>query len=88
MGFLSRRLSGKGPQHSWMGESPGFCRVAVWVLSIYKGDLRDPLVGLQGGPFSKQVALCPLGFPCSLCLGRGPHLELTPEPQGFSPGPT
>ena len=28
----------------------------------------------------------PLGFLCSRCWGRGPHLELRPEPQGSSPG--
>ena len=82
MGFLSRRRSGKGPQLALRGESPGFSRVAVGFLSSYDGDLREPLVGPQGGPVSTRVVRGPSGFLCSRCWSRGPHLELRPEPQG------
>ena len=70
------------------GESPVFTLVAVGFLSSYNGDLRDPLLGPQGGPISTRVALGPSGFLCSLFRGRGPHLELRSEPLGSSPGPT
>ena len=86
MGFLSRRCSGKGPQLALRGESPGFSRVAVEFLLSYDGDLRDPLVGPQVDPISIRVMEGPSGFLCSSCQGRGPHLDLRPEPQGSSPG--
>ena len=87
-GFLSRRHSRKGPQLAWRGESPGFSRVVAGLLSSYNGDLRDLLVGPQGSPVSTRVTRGPSQFLCSRCRGRGPHLELRPEPQGSSPGPT
>ena len=86
VGFLSRRRSGKGPQLALRGESPGFSRVAVEFLLSYDGDLRDPLVGPQVDPISIRVMEGPSGFLCSSCQGRGPHLDLRPEPQGSSPG--
>ena len=52
MVFLLRHCSGKGPQLAWRGEPPGFSRVAVGFLTRYDGDLRDPLVGPQGGSVS------------------------------------
>ena len=82
VGFLSRHRSGKGPQLAFRGESPGFSRVAAGFLSSYDWDLRDPLVGPQGGPVSTRVVRGPSGFLCSRCWSRGPHLELRPEPQG------
>ena len=48
LGFLSKSLSGKGPQLALRGESPGSSRVAVGFHSSYDGDLRDPLVGASG----------------------------------------
>ena len=63
-----------------------FCRGAAVFLSNYDLALRDPLVGLQGSPISKRVAMGPAGFLCSRCQARGPHLQLRPEPQGSSPG--
>ena len=86
VGFLSRRCSGKVPQLELSGECPGFCRVVAVFLSSYDLALRDPLVGLQGSPISKRVAMGPAGFLCSRCQARGPHLQLRPEPQGSSPG--
>ena len=88
VGFLSRRRSGKGPQLALRGESPGFSRVLARFLLSYDGDHRDPLLGPQGGPVSTRFARGPSGFLCSCCRGRGPHLELRPEPQASSPGPT
>ena len=83
VGFLSRRHSGKGPNLTLRGESPGFSQILagnLGFLSSYDGDLRDPLVGPQGVPVSTQVARVPWGFLCSLCPGRGPHLEWRSEP--------
>ena len=83
--FLSRRLIGKGPQLAWRGESPGFSRVAAGFFSSYNGELRDRIVGPQGGPVSTRISRAPYGFLCNRCRGQGPHLELRPEPQGSSP---
>ena len=88
MGFLLRLRSGKVPQFALRGESPGFPPVAAGFLSSYDGDLRDPLVGPQGGPVSPRVTRGLLRFVCSHCRGQGPHLELRPETPGSSPGPT
>ena len=52
VGFLLRHRSRIGPQLALRGESPGFPPVAVGFLSSYDGDLRDQLVGPQGGPVS------------------------------------
>ena len=88
LGFLSKSLSGKGPQVALRGESPGPSRVVAGFLSSYDGYFRDPLVGPRGGPVSTQVTRGPLGFLCSLCQGRGPHLELRSETQGSALEPT
>ena len=88
MGFLSRRCSGKGPQLTLRGESPGFSRVVVGFLSSYDGDFRDPLVWSQGSPVSTPVAMGPSLFLCNRFRGQGPHLELRPEPQVSFPGTT
>ena len=88
LGFLSKSLSGKGPQLALRGESPGSSRVAVGFHSSYDGDLRDPLVGPQGGPVSTRPPWGPSGFLCSRCRGPGPHLVLRLETQGSSPEPT
>ena len=88
VGLLSGPNSGKGPQLALRGESPGFSRVAAGFLSSYNRDIRDPLVGPQGVPVSTRVVRGPLVFLCSHCWGRGPHLELRPEPQVSSPWPT
>ena len=85
MVFLSRCRSGKGPQLTLRGGPPGFYRVAVGFLSSYDSDPWDSLVGPQGGPDSTRVPRAPLGFLCSHCWCRGPHLELRPEPQVISP---
>ena len=70
------------------GQSPGFSQVAAGFLSTYDGDLKDPLVGLQGGPVSTRVVMGPSEFLCSRCRCCDPHLELREEPQDFSPGLT
>ena len=54
-------------------------------LLSYDRDLRDPLLGPQESPVAMRVARGLLGFLCSRCLSRGPHLELRREPQGSSP---
>ena len=79
MGFLSRRHSRKGPQLALKGESACLSRVGAGFLSNYDGDLRDRLVGPQGGAVSKRVARDPLGFLCIRCPGPGPYQELSPE---------
>ena len=59
VGFLSRHHSGKGYQLARQLDSPGFSRVAAGLLSSLDGDLRDLLVGPQGGPVSKGVVRAP-----------------------------
>ena len=81
VGFFSRGHSGKGPQLVLRGESPVFTLVVVWFLSSYSGDLRDSLVGPQGGTVSTGVVRGPLGFLCSRCWSQDPHLEMRSEPQ-------
>ena len=88
MGFFSGLFRGKGPQPALRGESPGFSLVVVGFLSCYDGDLRDPLVGPQGGPVSTRVVRSPSGYLCSRCWVRGPHLEFRPVTQVSSPGLT
>ena len=88
LGFLSRRHSGKVLQLAWRGEFPGFSQVVAansGFLLSYNRDIRDPLVGPQGGPVSTRVVRGPSVFLCSHCRGQGPHLELRPEPQGSTP---
>ena len=73
------------------GESPGFSRAEaanLGFLSSYDGDFRDPLVSPQESPVSLRVARGLSGFLCIHCWGRGPHVEVRPEPQGSSPLPT
>ena len=45
-------------------------------------------MGPLGGPVSTRVTRGPSGFLCTRCRDQGPHLELRPETQGSSPGPT
>ena len=68
MGFLLRFRSGKGPQPTVRGESPGCSRVSEWFLSSYEGNLKNPFVGLQGGSVSTRVAKGPSGL---LCIRTG-----------------
>ena len=91
VGFRSRCCSGKGPHLALRGESPGFSRAEaanLGFLSSYDGDFRDPLVSPQESPVSLRVARGLSGFLCIHCWGRGPHVEVRPEPQGSSPLPT
>ena len=91
VGFLSRRLTGKGPHLPLRGESPGFSPVApanMGFLSSYNRDLKDPLMGTHASPVSKRVVRGLSGFLCSRCHGRGPHMELRLEPQDSFPVPT
>ena len=84
MGFLSRCCSRKGPHLTWMGESPGFSRLAAGNLGFllsYDVDLRELLVLPQESPVSMPVSRGLLGFLSSRCQVLGPHLELQPEPQ-------
>ena len=58
VGFLSRRRSRKGPHLALRGES-GFSQVLgenLGFLSIYDGELRDPLVLPKESPVSLCVA--------------------------------
>ena len=88
VGFLSRCGSRKGPHLALRGEFPSFSLVAagkLGFLSSNDGDLRDPPVLPQGSQVSMRVGRDLSGFLSSWCRGLGPHLELRPEPQVFSP---
>ena len=83
VGFLSRSRRGKRSHLALRGESPGSSRVVaakLGFLSNYDGDLRDRLVCPPECPVSMRVARGHSGFLCSCCRGRGPQLELMPEP--------
>ena len=86
-GFPSRHHSGKGPQLVWRGESPGFSRVAVGFHSSYDGNLRDPLIRPQGRQSPDESRGFPRD-PSKSLPGMRSSLELRPETQGSSPGPT
>lgn len=62
VGFLSRHRSGERPQLVFR-KPPGFSRVAAGFLSSYDWDLRDQLLGTQGGPVSKGIEKGPLSIP-------------------------
>ena len=88
LGFFSRHHSRKGPHLSLRGESPSFSQVAAGNLGFlpsYDGDLKDPLVWPQVRPVSMRVARGLLGFLSSWCQALGPHLEMRPQPQAYSP---
>ena len=59
VGFLLRFPSGKGPQLALRGESYDIYLVSAGFLSSYDGDIRDPLVGPQGGPVATRVSRAP-----------------------------
>ena len=64
--------SGKGPHLALRGESPGFSRVAaanLGSLSIYDGDLRDPLLRDSGTSSLHASFEGPLGIPLQSLLG-------------------
>ena len=64
--YLSRRRSLKGPHLMLRGEYPGFSRVAaanLGSLSIYDGDLRDPLLRDSGTSSLHASFEGPLGIP-------------------------
>ena len=85
---FSRDASAEKGLSMWRGESPFFFQVVAGFLSSNDGDLRNPLLGPQGSPFSTRVMRGPSGFLCSRCQCRGPHLELRPEPHVSPTGPT
>ena len=88
VGFFSRLCSRKGPHLTLWGKSPGFSRVVagkLGFLSSCDGDLRDPLVLPQESQVSIRVERVLSGFLCSRCKGKGPHLNLSLQPQGSSP---
>ena len=58
------------------------------VLSIYNGDLIDPLWWPEERPVPMRVAPGPLGFPLLSMPGLRPCVELVPEPEDSSPGLT
>ena len=68
--FLSRSLSGKGPQLVLRGESPSSSRGVAGFLSGYEGDFWDPLVGPQGSPVSTRAPRGPSRFLCNRCRPR------------------
>ena len=55
------------------------------VLSIYNGDLIDPLWWPEERPVPIRVAPGPLGFPLMSMPGLRPCVELVPEPEDSSP---
>ena len=85
VGFLSRRHSGKGPNLTLRGESPGFSQILagnLGFLSSYDGDLRDPLVWPQESPVSMRVARG-LGIPLQSLPGLRSSSEVLAETSGF-----
>ena len=55
------------------------------VLSIYNGDLIDPLWWPEERPVPIRVAPGPLGFPLLSMPGLRPCVELVTEPEDYSP---
>ena len=55
------------------------------VLSVYDGDLRDPLWWPQERPVLMRVARGPLGIISRRCQGLRPCVESVPEPEDSSP---
>ena len=55
------------------------------VLSIYNGDLIDPLWWPEERPVPIRVAPGPRGFPLLSMPGLRPCVELVPEPEDSSP---
>ena len=87
-GFSLQRPQWKMASACHEGRISCFFSIAPVFLMSYDGDLRDPLVGPQGGPVSTRPPWGPSGFLCSRCRGPGPHLVLRLETQGSSPEPT
>ena len=89
--MLSKRCRRKGPHLALTGESRGLSRVAVGglgFLSLYHGELREPLMFPQGSQVSIRVVRGLSGFLWSWCRQLGPHLKLRWETQGSSPALT
>ena len=55
------------------------------VLSVYDGDLRDPLWWPQERPVPMRVTRGPLGIISRRCQGLRPCVESVPEPEYSSP---
>ena len=55
------------------------------VLSVYDGDLRDPLWWPQERPVPMRVTQGPLGIISRQFQGLGPCVESVPEPEDSSP---
>ena len=64
------------------------CGRKLGFLSSYDRDIRDPLVWPQESPVNMRIARGLSGFLSIRFWGRGPHLELRPEPQVSSPTQT
>ena len=77
-----------GPQDALKGESRGLSRVAegnTGFPPLSGGDLRELLSVPMGSQEYCGVDSGFSGLHWVWCNGRGPHLELRREPQGFSP---
>ena len=55
------------------------------VLSVYDGDLKDPLWWPQERPVPMRVTQGPLGIISRRCQGLRPCVESVPEPEYSSP---
>ena len=77
-------LSGNGPHLAWMGEPPGFSRVAEGALDL-RWDLRDRLWFPQERPVPMRVVWGHLGIPLPSMLAPYTLCESVPEPENNSP---
>ena len=72
------------PHLAWRGEPPGF--LELWqVLSIYDGDLMDPLWWPQERPVPMRVARGPLGIHLPSMPGPKTCVKSVPEPEDTTP---
>ena len=79
-----RCLSGNGPHLAWMGEPPGFSRLAAGALDLRRGHQGPALVGSgKTSPHARSSGLS--GFLSRRCCGLRPCVESVPEPEDSSP---
>ena len=76
-----------GPHLAWMGEPPGFSRVAAGALDLQRGH-QGPALVASGKARPMRVARWPLGIPLPSMPWPRPCVESVPEPEDFSPGLT
>ena len=78
-----RCLSGNGPHLAWMGEPPGFSRLAAGALDLRRGHQGPALVASgKASPHARSSGLS--GFLSRRCCGLRPCMESVPEPEDSS----